>query len=137
MFCSLLVMFFFFLMIRRPPRSTRTDTLFPYTTLLRSDRSAQMLDHGERDERLEHRDFDLLPQAGALAGEKRRHDRIGAGQPRNLVGDDRAQIGRLAPGAPGMKTDKPRRRLDDVVLGGKVPMGTRPHAAVKKTDTQP
>src|SRR3546814_3491542 len=32
-------MFFFFLcMIRRPPRSTRTDTLFPYTTLFRSAR---------------------------------------------------------------------------------------------------
>src|SRR3546814_12124414 len=28
--------FCFFLMIRRPPRSTRTDTLFPYTTLFRS-----------------------------------------------------------------------------------------------------
>src|SRR3546814_8283783 len=27
---------FFFLSIRRPPRSTRTDTLFPYTTLFRS-----------------------------------------------------------------------------------------------------
>src|SRR3546814_16276725 len=32
--CFMLV--FFFLMIRRPPRSTRTDTLFPYTTLFRS-----------------------------------------------------------------------------------------------------
>src|SRR3546814_7156811 len=29
-------MLFVFLMIRRPPRSTRTDTLFPYTTLFRS-----------------------------------------------------------------------------------------------------
>src|SRR3546814_300414 len=29
-------MLFFFLMTRRPPRSTRTDTLFPYTTLFRS-----------------------------------------------------------------------------------------------------
>src|SRR3546814_21143939 len=29
-------MLFFFLRIRRPPRSTRTDTLFPYTTLFRS-----------------------------------------------------------------------------------------------------
>src|SRR3546814_9425592 len=29
-------MIFFFLMIRRPPRSTRTNTLFPYTTLCRS-----------------------------------------------------------------------------------------------------
>src|SRR3546814_10892169 len=28
-------------MIRRPPRSTRTDTLFPYTTLFRSLRGAQ------------------------------------------------------------------------------------------------
>src|SRR3546814_12766617 len=27
---------FYFLMRRRPPRSTRTDTLFPYTTLFRS-----------------------------------------------------------------------------------------------------
>src|SRR3546814_14210053 len=39
MFWSLLVcgiILFFFLMIRRPPRSTRTDTLFPYTTLFRS-----------------------------------------------------------------------------------------------------
>src|SRR3546814_10990604 len=31
-----LCLLIFFLMIRRPPRSTRTDTLFPYTTLFRS-----------------------------------------------------------------------------------------------------
>src|SRR3546814_15735674 len=30
-------------MIRRPPRSTRTDTLFPYTTLFRSKRSSVTL----------------------------------------------------------------------------------------------
>src|SRR3546814_11832157 len=35
--CLLIYCYFlFFLMIRRPPRSTRTDTLFPYTTLFRS-----------------------------------------------------------------------------------------------------
>src|SRR3546814_4480909 len=34
-----------FLMIRRPPRSTRTDTLFPYTTLFRSQCG---LPHGQR-----------------------------------------------------------------------------------------
>src|SRR3546814_4363145 len=33
---TFLSLLFFFLMIRRPPRSTRTDTLFPYTTLFRS-----------------------------------------------------------------------------------------------------
>src|SRR3546814_18837574 len=36
----------FFLMIRRPPRSTRTDTLFPYTTLFRS------LDHQVMEDRV-------------------------------------------------------------------------------------
>src|SRR3546814_10457416 len=34
--CSLRCSLFFVLMIRRPPRSTRTHTLFPYTTLFRS-----------------------------------------------------------------------------------------------------
>src|SRR3546814_12391202 len=33
---SVLMLLLFFLLIRRPPRSTRTDTLFPYTTLFRS-----------------------------------------------------------------------------------------------------
>src|SRR3546814_12710141 len=45
--CSVLMLsdlfLFFFLMIRRPPRSTRTDTLFPYTTLFRSCRPTQLL----------------------------------------------------------------------------------------------
>src|SRR3546814_12029797 len=41
---------FFFLMIRPPPRSTRTDTLFPYTTLFRSllDRKPRALSGGQR-----------------------------------------------------------------------------------------
>src|SRR3546814_15715059 len=43
----------FFLMKRRTPRSTRTDTLFPYTTLFRSDGDQQALggelpDHGQQ-----------------------------------------------------------------------------------------
>src|SRR3546814_14179753 len=33
---ELIFVSFFFLILRRPPRSTRTDTLFPYTTLFRS-----------------------------------------------------------------------------------------------------
>src|SRR3546814_14880245 len=37
----MLSLFIFFLMIRPPPRSTRTDTLFPYTTLFRSHPAAQ------------------------------------------------------------------------------------------------
>src|SRR3546814_16562021 len=46
---------FFLLMIRRPPRSTRTDTLFPYTTLFRSVQPGGVLPH-------------LLPRAGLPAG---------------------------------------------------------------------
>src|SRR3546814_17028808 len=38
---------FFVLMIRRPPRSTRTDTLFPYTTLFRSKRAERGMKPGE------------------------------------------------------------------------------------------
>src|SRR3546814_17479112 len=44
-------LFIFFLMIRRPPRSTRTDTLFPYTPLFRSriqGLAAQELFHCQR-----------------------------------------------------------------------------------------
>src|SRR3546814_2577320 len=36
-------------MIRRPPRSTRTDTLFPYTTLFRSFRLTTDIGSGNRD----------------------------------------------------------------------------------------
>src|SRR3546814_9848161 len=42
----------FFLMIRRPPRSTRTDTLFPYTTLFRS---VRRLRHAGAISRRHHR----------------------------------------------------------------------------------
>src|SRR3546814_7535369 len=37
----------FFLIIRRPPRSTRTDTLFPYTSLFRSQPAAILARKGE------------------------------------------------------------------------------------------
>src|SRR3546814_13616224 len=49
-------MLFFFLMIRRPPRSTRTDTLFPYTTLFRSAplRSANRQRPGVAGDGLQH-----------------------------------------------------------------------------------
>src|SRR3546814_4165836 len=43
--------FLFFLMIRRPPRSTRTDTLFPYTTLFRSHLELRVVGHAEAADR--------------------------------------------------------------------------------------
>src|SRR3546814_18633236 len=39
-------MWYFLLMLRRPPRSTRTDTLFPYTTLFRSEQDEQEQEDG-------------------------------------------------------------------------------------------
>src|SRR3546814_2980963 len=57
---------FFFLMIRRPPRSTRTDTLFPYTTLFLS---AEIIGAGNRRARGE----------AALAGVERVGDALEIG----------------------------------------------------------
>src|SRR3546814_10876414 len=45
----------FFLMIRRPPRSTRTDTLFPYTTLFRSGRCEERQELPRRIDRVVQR----------------------------------------------------------------------------------
>src|SRR3546814_7636329 len=45
---------FLFLMIRRPPRSTRTDTLFPYTTLFRSLSSYRSLRHHHNVKTMQH-----------------------------------------------------------------------------------
>src|SRR3546814_12329936 len=58
-------MFVVFLMIRRPPRSTRTDTLFPYTTLFRSlGRSAMAQRYAIADE-AEARAYLAHPLLGA------------------------------------------------------------------------
>src|SRR3546814_20019944 len=63
---------FFFLMIRRPPRSTRTDTLFPDTTLFRS----QPRDEALREHELrKHGELDVVAETacdrGALAQQQR------------------------------------------------------------------
>src|SRR3546814_7234258 len=49
-------------MIRRPPRSTRTDTLFPYTTLFRSHRQRRL----------------TVPEMAQIAGRAGRHQRDGS-----------------------------------------------------------
>src|SRR3546814_13968323 len=51
--------FVFFLMIRRPPRSTRTDTLFPYTTLFRSEELYAQQQRAWRDLRAELADVGI------------------------------------------------------------------------------
>src|SRR3546814_15405094 len=77
----------FCLMILRPPRSTRTDTLFPYTTLFRS--------------QLRSREILALDSAvGTLAdlGDELLDVRAGIGGQRNLARDDHVRgVRRRAP----------------------------------------
>src|SRR3546814_8456167 len=61
--CSLV---FVFLMIRRPPRSTRTDTLFPYTTLFRS--IPGPIDQREKSMSLDSQFADIGRRASRAAG---------------------------------------------------------------------
>src|SRR3546814_10340333 len=59
-------------MIPRPPRSTRTDTLFPYTTLFRSHRISRYgRDAADRQFRVDARTADL--DCGHLGGYSRPH----------------------------------------------------------------
>src|SRR3546814_14706789 len=121
-------LFFFFLMIRRPPRSTRTDTLFPYTTLFRS----IGIDHGE---------FMAL---GGTATAPRAHDRL-AGSARNrtvVIGVDRLAYSQGLPG----RIDAMERLFatpDDIVtrlLYVQLPppptKDTRPYQALRPTIEQ-
>src|SRR3546814_720608 len=82
-------------MIRRPPRSTRTDTLFPYTTLFRSQRQSG-------DERCRNR-------RGIRRRERdRRRARVGVGQLESLyaAGDEHGELfGYAAAGAGGFVRD--------------------------------
>src|SRR5881397_3609938 len=70
----------FFLMIRRPPRSTRLNTLFPYTTLFRSGRG-DVLEARPQSDAFKYM-FDLVAQ-------RARHDReaVAAGRALNEVLD--------------------------------------------------
>src|SRR3546814_20151529 len=123
-------LFFFFLMIRRPPRSTRTDTLFPYTTLFRSQRIGLRIGAADREG---------APAIGKLAAGGCR-DQIfrgvallrNAGQPGNVepldiaLGDNvdraryrvRAVNGRRATGPPLDPIDHAPRHPADYHRGG-------------------
>src|SRR3546814_19446970 len=70
----------FFLIIRRPPRSTRTDTLFPYTTLFRSGRGRQRRQQRRRRVAAIDRDAGHVVGAqGQFAAQQRDGQRVGCG----------------------------------------------------------
>src|SRR3546814_9470618 len=93
----------FFLMIRRPPRSTRTDTLFPYTTLFRSLRQSAIAgEHGAaatRRCRFSKRPLatteppDFLADAGFEAQPRMFGDRVEGEIGRRRRGGERLGIG--------------------------------------------
>src|SRR3546814_16253051 len=86
---------FFFLMIRRPPRSTRTDTLFPYTTLFRSTALALPEAYGGLDLGLVELGL-IAHQAGrTLSGAPFLTSSFGAAKAIELYGNDaQKEIGR-------------------------------------------
>src|SRR3546814_2551624 len=55
-------------MIRRPPRSTRTDTLFPYTTLFRSQLAADLQAIHARQVEVEHDRIEVVHHGQVQAG---------------------------------------------------------------------
>src|SRR3546814_8193266 len=125
----LFVSFFFFLMIRRPPRSTRTDTLFPYTTLFRSL-------HRERVGNLAERGLDRAfiarecgvalrlghghPRAAAARIEDRR-GRVAARRPAERPAVEQAAervAGKAEQTGERNRREEPRARDADVGVGG-------------------
>src|SRR3546814_19259260 len=130
--------FVFFLMIRRPPRSTRTDTLCPYTTLFRS------IAVDERQQRAGERRVGLDREFGRQPREHRLPRRV----------DRRAMLGKLH-----LETGKPvgvgarrigkqlaaraQRRFIAVATlrvagtGAEPPPGETPAPVSRGTDTHP
>src|SRR3546814_1237549 len=91
-------------MIRRPPRSTRTDTLFPYTTLFRSrpdwftalDITAPDIDQDtdgkDQQHHAGHRCSPRLPRAPVAQRDQAERINCGVGEVIDAVGDERAGV---------------------------------------------
>src|SRR3546814_17717166 len=101
-----MLLFIFFLMRRRPPRSTRTDTLFPYTKLFRSAIAGYTLK--------------TCPPRLESQGIRRIKVQRSTGQSRSSKGRKqpprRAFSGRLRASADGMKTTAPSRLRQSMAL---------------------
>src|SRR3546814_6893199 len=112
-------------MIRRPPRSTRTDTLFPYTTLFRSP-PAQA--EAENEQAVWHRVRKQPPF-------RRRHEQQKPERERHVGGDPREPVALVPPRHPGgeeppghdQKHDRVRREKTECVHNPPTEQ-TPPHA---------
>src|SRR3546814_4306904 len=97
-------------MLRPPPRSTRTDTLFPYTTLVRSAPGADEVDRRQRQGH--HRVLEGVEGHQGRGGRSRRQDRR-VGQR-----DSRGLQGRGQPLRDGCRRQESRQARDLAGLGG-------------------
>src|SRR3546814_825630 len=80
-------------MIRRPPRSTRTDTLFPYTTLFRSGVELLVARIGHIFLRRQvHPQLEAAHAAFLLLGHLRVHQAAAGGHPLHAAGDQQALV---------------------------------------------
>src|SRR3546814_16510165 len=99
-------------MILQPPRSTRTDTLFPYTTLFRSVYSKLFRDNGcRRGGRLGQWD-DLFDLAGRRGEERHRLKRIERLSRDEIASGGSDPRGRLQARALGQAVHLPQRARD-------------------------
>src|SRR3546814_3606916 len=119
-------------MIRRPPRSTRTDTLFPYTTLFRSpDRPFSVIVAGRKvtalgtifEVRFDKNRLKVTLLRGKVRIDEDRVGQAGAAPPALAVlapGPQFVAAGALAPNVESVACDKPRpRRRSPVPLDHK------------------
>src|SRR3546814_6857851 len=112
-------------MIRRPPRSTRTDTLFPYTTLFRSRSRRRIPRRQAFPAQADAQDSPRGPRRDRDAARELRADRDPERLPRRLGPGLQPGPGAGAAAA-GPADGAPWRRLDRIVVGwnrGAVPSG--------------
>src|SRR3546814_15132104 len=103
---------FFFLMIRRPPRSTRTDTLFPYTTLFRSFQRPRACFVGRESEQLANLIHASRYAAGIIILFEMRNDRALDNDAGHRVGEDAFKaISHLDPYLAFTGRDDPQRSI--------------------------
>src|SRR3546814_6056843 len=83
-------------MIRRPPRSTRTDTLFPYTTLFRSPQQVARIEQeraadAEHEVQPRHQRIAVLAEVQGIG--RRQRGVVGVAPARQLRGEQLAGVG--------------------------------------------
>src|SRR3546814_12491548 len=133
-------------MIRRPPRSTRTDTLFPYTTLFRSgsilpksgDTDAQIENKLGRLEELlnnaDHTSANLLGIEPGIFGEKLVGE--GDGSPGPDSGEPPMPTPNIGPSAGTPDIGDRQSEVEGKSLAGRVDLGGRRNIKKKKNKNQ-